>query len=447
MNDWKPQEKQEITLSQEFDELLFGGGRGGGKTETQLAWLSYDTEYPFYRALVIRKNADDLREWVDRARLFYQRLGALVVGHPWEIRFPNGGKIWTGHLNDENAYMKYQGQEIPKISIEELSQIPKEKYYIQLIGSCRSSHPEIKPQVFNTTNADEPGYEWIKNRWGIPDVPDFNKVYTKMTPEGKRLVFVPSKLEDNPILMNADKNYVKYLEGLKITDYELWDAWRNGNWKGYGTEGSYFRQVIEQAEKDSKITNVPYDDGLEVHTWCDIGVADSFAIVYFQVSGTQWRWIDYDEFEGESLVQAITRMKEKKYRYGRHFAPHDIEVREIGTGTKESPEIKSRWQVAQENGLTYEIVPACNPQERIDAVRRRFSTIVMDKIKCELGLKRLRRYHKEFDDKRGIFKNIPVHDLNSHCADAFGYWAMTNFFLEKEVGVFKPKWNAQGYRL
>ena len=422
-NDWKPQPRQEIALSVDFDELLYGGGRGGGKTEGLLAWLAYDTEYPFYKALVIRKNADDLRDWVDRAREFYKPLGVQVMGHPWEIRFPRGGKIWTGHLNDENAYMKYQGQEIPKIGIEELSQIAKEKYYLQLIGSCRSSHPEIKPQVFNTTNADEPGIEWIKNRWGIPDVPDFTKVYDKITPEGKRLVFIPARLEDNPILMVADPNYLKYLEELKTTDYELWDAWRNGNWKGYGIEGSYYRQQVEAAEKENRITDVPYEERLEVHTWCDLGIGDSFCIGYFQLSGLQWRWIDYDEFDGESLVSAIERMKAKGYRYGNHYAPHDIEVRELGSGM-------SRLEIAQHNGVNYLIVPRMSVDDGINAVRTRFSTLWIDKTKCDLGLKRLRRYHKEFDEKRGVFKNVPVHDINSHASDLIRYWAVTNYQRE-----------------
>ena len=77
--DWKPQPRQEIALSQDFDELLYGGARFGGKTEGGLAFLAYDTEYPFYRALVIRKNADDLKDWIDRARIFYRGVRGEVV--------------------------------------------------------------------------------------------------------------------------------------------------------------------------------------------------------------------------------------------------------------------------------------------------------------------------------------------------------------------------------
>ena len=442
--EWEAQPKQDlalwITREHRCDELLYGGARGGGKTEALLAWFIFDAEYPFYRALILRKNADDLKDWLDRARVFYRGNGAEIVGSPPEVRFPSGGKIWTGHLKDENAYMKYQGQQIPRIGIEELSQIAREKDYLKLIGSCRSPSPKIEPQVFNTTNPDEPGYEWIKERWGIPDMPNFNKIYEKEASGGKRLVFIPAKLEDNPILMAADPNYVKYLEELKEKDYELWQAWRLGNWKGFGTEGSYYRKQMEATEKDGRITDVPYEEGLEVHTWCDLGIGDAFCIGYFQVSGMQWRMIDYDEFEGESLLSAIDRMKAKGYRYGSHYAPHDIQVRDLGTG-------KSRLEIAQQNGVNYLIVPRMGTgqsavDERINALRTRFSTLWIDKTKCDLALKRLRRYHKEFDDKRGVFKSTPVHDINSHCADMMGYWAVTDYTPEgQKPRTHRPRWN------
>ena len=432
--DWKPQLKQEIALSRSEDEILYGGARGGGKTEAGLAWLCYDTQYPFYRSLVIRKNAEDLKDWVDRARIFYRPLGGEVFGHPGEVRFPRGGKIITGHLKDENAFTKYQGHQYSKILIEELSQIPRENDYLKLIGSCRSPNREIKPQVFATTNPDEPGIEWIKERWHIPEMPDFDKIYSSETKEKKTRVFIPAKLEDNPILMLADPNYLKYLTELKEKDFELYEAWRNGNWKGYGTEGSYYRQQVERAYEENRIIDVPYEEGLETHTWCDLGIGDAFSIGYFQISGLQWRMIDYDEFEGESLVMAIERMKAKNYRYGQHYAPHDIEVRELGSG-------KSRLEIAQNNGVFYIIVPRLSVDDGINAVRTRFTTLWIDQTKCDLFLKRIKRYHKEFDEKRGVFKNSPVHDINSHAADMLRYWATTDFKpagLKAKVSI--PDW-------
>ena len=61
----------------------------------------------------------------------YRAVRGEVVGNPPEIRFPRGGIIRTGHLNDENAYMKYQGHQYHKMLIEELSQIPRQKDYLK----------------------------------------------------------------------------------------------------------------------------------------------------------------------------------------------------------------------------------------------------------------------------------------------------------------------------
>ncbi len=431
---WQPQPKQALALARTEEEILYGGARGGGKTDAGQAFLLYDIDHPKYRALVIRKNADDLKDWIDRARSMYQAVGATVVGNPPEIRFPKGGVIRTGHLKDENAFTKYQGHEYHRILIEELSQIPREKDYLKLISSCRTSVPELRPQIFATTNPDDPGLEWIKERWKIPDLPDFNQIYTNQTEDGRRTVFIPAKLEDNPQLIESDPNYMKFLESLKTVDYELWEAWRVGNWKGFGVEGAYYRNQLLQAEKDKRITDVPYDELLPVHTWCDLGMRDSFAIGYFQIYGLQWRMIDYDEFEGESLGHAIKLMESKGYHYGTHHAPHDIEVRELGTG-------KSRYEIAESLGVSYTVLPALSVDDGINAVRMRFSQLWFDKTKCDQFLKRLRRYHKEFDEKRGIFKNKPVHDTNSHAADMIRYWAITDFSDEVEtIYQYRPQW-------
>ena len=56
---WKPQPKQAIALASNADEILYGGSRGGGKTDASQVWLLYDKDNERYRALVVRRNADD----------------------------------------------------------------------------------------------------------------------------------------------------------------------------------------------------------------------------------------------------------------------------------------------------------------------------------------------------------------------------------------------------
>jgi hypothetical protein len=275
--------------------------------------------------------------------------------------------------------------------------------------------------VFATTNPDEPGLDWIKEYWGIPDLPDFNQTYERIveTKEGnRRLVFIPARLEDNPILMEADPKYIQYLESLKDIDPELYDAWRNGSWLGYGQEGSYYKEHLLRCEKDGRVIENLYDPLLPVDTWCDLGIEDSFSIGYFQYAFNQWRVIDYDEFEGESIADAASRMNQKGYSYRYNWAPHDIEVRELGTGL-------SRRDLAKKFGVNYAVVPNLGIAEGINAFKMRFKQLAFDKTKCDLLIKRLRRYHKEWDDKRGVWKAKPYHDINSHAADMMRYWSVT----------------------
>jgi hypothetical protein len=133
----------------------------------------------------------------------------------------------------------------------------------------------------------------------------------------------------------------------------------------------------------------------------------------------QWRLIDFDEFEGESLGDAINRMRSKPYTYAEHYAPHDIAVRELGSG-------KTRLEIAETHGVTYNIVPMTPIQDGINAVKMRFPTLYFDKDKTKVFRKKIAKYHKQFDEVRGVWKDKPYHDANSHAADTLRSWAMTD---------------------
>lgn len=166
----------------------------------------------------------------------YAGLGVSIAYKPAILRFPSGAVIRTGHLKDDQAYTKYQGHEYPRMLIEELTQIPDEKRYLQLTSSCRSTITELRPQVFCTTNPGGQGHGWVKNRFidvGPPDVP-----YTD--DEGNTRIFVPATLDDNPVLQEKDPQYIKRLDALKNSDEELWRAWRLGDWDVFA--GQVFRE-------------------------------------------------------------------------------------------------------------------------------------------------------------------------------------------------------------
>jgi hypothetical protein len=411
---WRPQVKQSEALVRTENEILYGGARGGGKTDAGQAWLLYDIGEPRYRALVIRRNADDLKDWIDRARRMYEPTGAEFSGNPTDIKFPSGAIIRTGHLKDENAYTKYQGHEYQKILIEELTHIPRESDYEKLLGSCRSTISGISPQIFCTTNPDGPGYSWVKNRFAIPDEPKETIVTT--TKDGRSRVFIPARVEDNPKLTTADPQYITYLESIQ--DVDLRKAWREGSWAGVQVEGAYYRAQINKARADGRITSVPYDANALVHTWWDLGMNDSTAIGFFQNIGQEIHWIDSFAGEGEGLAYYVAELSARGYSYGNHYFPHDIEVRELGTG-------KSRKEVLEGMGIVVQVVPNIPINDGINAVRGMFSRLWIDAEKNKEAIHAISNYRKEFDEKRGTYKDRPRHDWTSHYADMVRYKAVT----------------------
>jgi len=233
--EWKPQEgKQTEALTWRIYELLYGGARGGGKSEAGRAWISRDIHHPLFRGLVIRKNGDDLKDWLDKAKRLFLPMGAEIVGNPAEIRFKSGGIIRTGHFKDDNAYEKYQGQEYQRMVLEELQQIVSEERYLKLLSSCRSTVPELPAEVFATANPGGKGHAWIKARF-IDPAPPGTPFLDPITGRGR--IFIPATIEDNPILMKNDPGYVAFLDGLPEN---LRQAWRYGRWDVFA--GQYFNE-------------------------------------------------------------------------------------------------------------------------------------------------------------------------------------------------------------
>lgn len=200
-------------------------------------------------------------------------------------------------------------------------------------------------------------------------------------------------------------------------------------------KGAFYADELAKAREEGRITLVPYEKGFPVHTWWDLGISDSTVIGFFQKISKEWHWIDYYENSGEGLEHYVNYLQDKKYIYGEHWAPHDIEVRELGSG-------QSRLETARRLGINFNIVPNLPVMDGINAARRKFNLLWMDDSKVNYALNALSLYRKEWDDKRGEFKPKPYHDWTSHAADMLRYWAVTDFNTEARVKIYKPSWKS-----
>lgn len=182
--------------------------------------------------------------------------------------------------------------------------------------------------------------------------------------------------------------------------------------------GAYYAKELNNAETEGRISAVPWEPVLPVNTAWDLGMADSTSIVFWQQTrGGEIRVIDYYEASGQGLDHYVKALRDKPYTYGKHYAPHDIQVRELGTG-------KSRIEVAQSLGLRFDLAPAMSVEDGISAVRMMLPKCYFDKAKTNTLLEALRLYQEKRDPKRNISLG-PLHDWCSHAADATRYMALS----------------------
>ena len=292
---WQPHEGQQTFALSVDDvyECLFGGSRGGGKTDVGIVWAGIPAQNPRYRGLVIRKTSEDLSDWISRAKRLYSPLNAEVTGKPSVIRFPSGAEIRCGHLRDENAYEKYQGHEYQRILIEELGQIPNEESYLKLISSCRSTIPDLEPKVFCTANPGGKGHAWIKSRWGI-GLREPNVAFRDLVSSRYR-IYIPATIQDNPTLLENDPDYVGYLESLPEP---LRSAWLLGDWDIFS--GQYFTEFHPSVHviTEDEARKMGYGDEINNHyIGVDWGFAAPFCALWNQVTH-DGKVFFYDELYG-----------------------------------------------------------------------------------------------------------------------------------------------------
>ena len=198
--------------------------------------------------------------------------------------------------------------------------------------------------------------------------------------------------------------------------------------------GAYYAHQISQAYKEGRVGKVPHDTRLPVHTWWDLGINDKMSIWFVQGIGQEIHVIDYYENSGYGLNHYANKLQEKGYTYGRHVAPHDIEVRELSNGN-------SRKEAAALLGISFEVAPRLSLEDGINAVRGIFSRLWFDADKCRDGLNALKNYHKVWDEKKKTYLDHPYHDWSSNASDAmrigvvsYDVTAGMSKFVQESVG-------------
>lgn len=182
-------------------------------------------------------------------------------------------------------------------------------------------------------------------------------------------------------------------------------------------EGAIFADDIAVAYKHRRIGNFPFDKTRPVHTFWDLGHSDETAIWLEQDTGTQPTFIGYYENSGEGIEHYLRWLKawadEHEAVFGSHYLPHDGDRKTIWT-----PE--GSLVVMGRLGFRPIIVNRiADKWEAVKIGRRKFAQIAIDEAGAKEGLKRLKAYRKEWDDRRLVWRDAPHHGPESNGADAY----------------------------
>lgn len=227
---WAPQPgPQHALITCPVPEVLFGGARGGGKTDGILGKFGIKAcKHQSGNMVFFRQEMPAADDLIERAGEIYRPLGAYWQGQKRQFTFDNGARVRFRPLQSIQDAAKYQGQNLSDAAIEEAGQYPDPKPIDMINGALRSS-AGLRTQLLLSANPGGAGHTWIKNRY-IDPAPSGMEILKRDLPNGKqhRYIYIPSRVENNRRLLENDPDYINrlYLVGSK----ELVKAWREGDW-------------------------------------------------------------------------------------------------------------------------------------------------------------------------------------------------------------------------
>lgn len=255
---WAPQSgPQTALLACPVFEILFGGARGGGKTDGMLGeFVAHAGRYGVDAVgLMVRRERTQLLQTIERSKQIYGLLGAKYHEQDKYWRFPNGARLHFAYLERDSDAEGYQGHSYTRVYVEELGNFPTEGPVLKLMATLRSA-AGVPTGFRATANPGGPGHNWVKARyidanpsgWQIRKF-EYRNPFTGQTVIRDR-VFIPSKISDNKLLLEGDPAYVANLQMQGSAN--LVKAWLEGDWNVI--EGAFFdgwstqRHVIKPFE-------------------------------------------------------------------------------------------------------------------------------------------------------------------------------------------------------
>lgn len=368
------------------------GGRGGAKSwGVARALLLMGAEEPL-RILCAREVQKSMKDSVHR--LLKDQIIALGLESDYEvldteIRGVNGTNFVFCGLQSHTVDSIKSYESVDRCWVEEAHGVSKKSWDV-LVPTIRKPGSEIWMTLNPDMDTDETYVRYIATPSGDTWCQEVN-------------------WRDNPWFPKVLDDERRKAQARDPEGYE-------NIWEGKPrrvAEGAIYRHEIDAVFKDGRVSNVPYDPLLPVHTVWDLGWADSMAIVFVQRGPLDVRIIDYIEDSNRTLDWYVAELDKRQYRYGTDYIPHDGRARNFQTG-------KSTEELLGAMKRKVHVLPQASIEEGIKAVRLMWPRCYFDSVKSARLLECLKRYRRAINQKTNEADG-PLHDEYSHGADAWRY--------------------------
>ena len=307
--------------------------------------------------------------------------------------FPTGARIT---LYGADNYNSLRGIYLDSVVLDEVAQMA----------------PSLWTKVIRPTLSDRKGRAiFIGTPFGMMNI--FYRLYEKALDlaDWARITLAA---DDTKVIEQEELDALKREMAVEEYEQEYGCSW------SAAIKGAFFGRQMAEIEEAGQITSVPYDEAHPVVTTWDLGVSDSTVVWYLQLIGAQIRALRCEAFQGMKLKEIIEKVGSHGYTFSQHIAPFDINVRELGEG--------SRIRQALKLGIKFDVAPGpreCSRQSGINAVRTGLARCWFDRELCADGIEALKGYRTEYNELRMVYSTNPLHDWCSDYADSLRYFFVT----------------------
>ena len=201
--------------------------------------------------------------------------------------------------------------------------------------------------------------------------------------------------------------------------------------------GAYYREEMYAMRAEDRIVAELPLERAAVHTFWDLGLNDTTAIILVQFVRGYIHVVDFYENSGHALEHYIKQLvsiaKEREFVYGYHYPPHDAARRCFQSG-------ETTISAAARYGFSFSAAtPKVNSKiDSIEAVRRIMHRVRICKKYAGALAAHLDGYRKKWNDRNGCWDDRPVKSAHNNACDAMQVLAMNYSRIAHPVKT--PRW-------